>query len=86
MPNQCPAANRRHALQFGSRGLRRRALVVERHERYYAGAGKPVEPITEMKPEGQSDQRSPTGSRRSNSPSAARASRPAHSQPMNNFG
>ena len=36
--NKITGANSRPASQFESRGLRRRALVVERHERYHGGA------------------------------------------------
>jgi len=37
-PGPYPAANSRPASQFGSRGLRRRALVIESHGRYHGGA------------------------------------------------
>ncbi|HPK99703.1 MAG TPA: hypothetical protein PLZ39_17700, partial [Verrucomicrobiota bacterium] len=37
-PVPYPAANSRPAPQFGSRGLRPRALVVESHGRYDGGA------------------------------------------------
>jgi len=37
-PNKITGANSRPALQFESRGLRRCALVVEGHGRYYGGA------------------------------------------------
>jgi hypothetical protein len=37
-PNQVTGANSRPASQFVSRGLRRRALVVEHHGRYHGGA------------------------------------------------
>jgi hypothetical protein len=37
-PNQITGANSRPALQSGSRGLRRRTLVVERHGRHHGGA------------------------------------------------
>ena len=36
--NKVTGANSRPASQFDSRGLRRRALVVERRGRYYGGA------------------------------------------------
>jgi hypothetical protein len=37
-PNKVTAANSRPALPFESRGLRRRALVVESHGRYHGGS------------------------------------------------
>ena len=37
-PNKITRANSRPALQFESRGLRRRALAVEAHGRYHGGA------------------------------------------------
>jgi hypothetical protein len=37
-PNKVTGANSRPASQFESRGLRRRALVVESHGRYHGGA------------------------------------------------
>lgn len=37
-PNKLTGANSRPALQFERRGLRRCALVVERHGRYHGGA------------------------------------------------
>jgi len=37
-PNKVTGANSRPASQFESQGLRRRALVVERHRRYHGGA------------------------------------------------
>jgi hypothetical protein len=39
--NKITGASSRPALQFESRGLRRRALVVERHGRYRGGAADP---------------------------------------------
>lgn len=38
MPNKVTGANSRYASQFESRGLRRRALVVESHGRHLGGA------------------------------------------------
>jgi hypothetical protein len=37
-PNKITGANSHPASQFESRGLRRRALVVESHGRYHGGA------------------------------------------------
>jgi hypothetical protein len=37
-PNKITGANSRPASQFQSRGLRRRAVVVESHGRYHGGA------------------------------------------------
>jgi hypothetical protein len=37
-PNKITGANSRPAPPFESRGLRRRALMIERHGRYHGGA------------------------------------------------